>query len=198
MKNIGLIMAYKNDNSMGVLHHKPHFMHALQAFIDNKRINFLIVVAPPDIMDSVEKITYRITEKPLELVMGDDSYLIALYNAMQYMGTFASYMCKVMIHDGNRPYVTNALIENSMDILESYDAGVCALGAEGSDTLTPDNMDGVTLQSPHSFRYEALQEVFEDFDPAIDIYTDTIHMLWKKCAFMDVGVVRGDTKNIQV
>lgn len=144
---------------------KSILSYTVQLFCDNPYVDELIlVVAPVDeevlrpLADEAE------SRKPCRMIAGgatrqESSY----YGAMEAKGDI------VLIHDGARPFATQALIDRTIDAAMRYGAAVPLLAvtdtlktvSEGFITSTVDREAMRRSQTPQGFRSDILKKAHE-------------------------------------
>jgi len=113
----------------------------------------------------------------------------------------------VLIHDGARPLVENAVIERCMESVEKYQA--CVVGMPVKDTIkivdgeqfakeTPDRSSLWQVQTPQTFSYtlirEAYRKMLEQEDTAI---TDDA-MVVERMTSVPVKLIEGSYRNLKI
>ncbi|MBC2582529.1 2-C-methyl-D-erythritol 4-phosphate cytidylyltransferase [Clostridium sp. DJ247] len=142
---------------------KPMLYYTLSVFSNNSLIDGIILVCSENEVDFcrvhiVEK--YNIG-KVLSIVSGGKERQESVYNGLK-----AIKECDiVLIHDGARPFVTDALIEDGIKYAKIY--GACACGVTPKDTIkvkneqgfsctTPDRNTLFSVQTPQCFQYDLI------------------------------------------
>lgn len=116
------------------------------------------------------------------------------------------------IHDGARPFVTEALIEQLSALVQRH--GACAVAAPATDTVrlvdeagcaqeTPDRRFVRLMQTPQVFRYPQILEAYEallrDASAAATAITDDVQV-WQQYAPAPtpVRILDGDATNLKI
>ena len=113
----------------------------------------------------------------------------------------------IMIHDGARPFVTNAMILSSISAARRYKA--CTVGMPVKDTIkvvdaegfgidTPDRSSLYMIQTPQTFDRSVIQEAYSRMraDSKGNVTDDT--MLVEKYLDQKVKVIEGSYSNIKI
>ncbi|MDD4843310.1 MAG: 2-C-methyl-D-erythritol 4-phosphate cytidylyltransferase [Anaerotignum sp.] len=111
----------------------------------------------------------------------------------------------VLIHDGVRPFVTEEMINSSIDAALKY--GGCVLGVQAKDTLkicdqngfvleTPERSSIWHIQTPQTFRRECIDKAYEKAEQEGFLGTDDASVA--EFAGMKVKVIQGSYQNIKI
>lgn len=170
-KNYAVIVAAGKGKRVGAninkqfinIKDKPMLYYSLNVFSNNSLIDGIILVCSKEEVDFcrvniVEK--YNI-EKVISIVPGGKERQESVYNGLK-----AIKECDiVLIHDGARPFVTDALIEDGINYAKVH--GACACGVTPKDTIkvkneqgfssaTPDRNTLFSVQTPQCFQYDLI------------------------------------------
>jgi len=135
----------------------------LDAFIQSNCTSLLIVCSKNDLAD-IKALTKEY--KNLSYCIGGDTRVESVKN-----GLAAIKKCDiVVIHDGARPFVSPAVINNSIDSALKYGSGIVAFPTTDSirkvqdgeiiESIPRDNLYNV--QTPQSFRYDEIKAVYDN------------------------------------
>ncbi|MCW3781139.1 bifunctional 2-C-methyl-D-erythritol 4-phosphate cytidylyltransferase/2-C-methyl-D-erythritol 2,4-cyclodiphosphate synthase [Defluviimonas salinarum] len=164
----------------------------VEAFAGVGRI--VVVLHPDDMARGLAAFAGRVT-----LVAGGATRAQSVRNALESLDP--SRIDRVLIHDGARPFVSAALIENVLGALDTKPAAAPALavtdalwtGAEGRVTgIRP--RDGLfRAQTPQGFRFAEILAAHRAFpgDAADDVEVAL-------AAGLDVAIVEGEEENIKI
>ncbi len=185
---------------------KPIVAHTLQIFQDSPLVSGVILVIPED------EITYCRREvieryqlsKVLSVVSGGAERQQSVMNGLNALMDYAEDDDIVLIHDGVRPFIDQAMLQNSIELAAT---GVAALVAvQVKDTIkvvkncraiaTPERSSLWQAQTPQSFRFsqilrahrQAVSEAFEGTDDC---------SLVERCG-ESVVIVQGNYRNIKI
>jgi len=147
---------------------KPILTHTLDQFEACPLVRSILLVVSEEDMDYtlkeiVEKYKYR---KIAQIVPGGKQRQDSVKNGMDAL---AKVVDIVMIHDGVRPFVTRAMIEDSIHSAERFGAVVVAMPVK--DTIKMSNPDGTVLktldreslwqtQTPQTFQAKVIREAY--------------------------------------
>lgn len=125
-----------------------------------------------------------------------------------YQGLKAASDCDyVLIHDGARPFVTEQMIEDSIQAAREYQA--CVIGMPVKDTIkiadyegyaqeTPDRSHVWMIQTPQSFSYPLIKKAYEQVlqEQPAGITDDA--MVVEYCHLAKVKLIPGSYQNIKI
>jgi 2-C-methyl-D-erythritol 4-phosphate cytidylyltransferase len=111
----------------------------------------------------------------------------------------------VLIHDGVRPFVTEEMIDCSIDAARKYDG--CVLGVQAKDTLkicdqngfvleTPERSAMWHIQTPQTFSKECIEKAYEKAEQQGFLGTDDASVA--EFAGMKIKVIQGSYQNIKI
>ncbi len=111
----------------------------------------------------------------------------------------------VLIHDGVRPFVTEEMINSSIDAALEY--GGCVLGVQAKDTLkicdengfvleTPERSAMWHIQTPQTFCRECIVKAYEKAEQEGFLGTDDASVA--EFAGMKIKVIQGSYQNIKI
>lgn len=166
-------------------------------FKNDKRCTQIIVVC--DIQEFVEKVGLK--ENKLVLVKGGKSRQESVYNGLK-----AVINEVVLIHDGARPFVSNAILDRVVKTMESNDA--CCVMVKVKDTIkvVSDNVVVKTFdreslrqaQTPQAFKINKLFPCYVKANKEGFIGTDDCSILEKYALDTRITEVEGDYDNIKI
>ncbi len=204
MKNIALIVAGGNGLRMGDSQPKQYLQingvsilrRTIERFLSCPSIDAVKVVIAKEHED-----LYRSAILGLDLLpfaIGGDTRQESVFNGLKDLAKLNPQ--HVLIHDAARPFVTNEIIYNVINMLEIYKA--VDVGVTPKDTIKLNNSEISTLdrsklyctQTPQGFHFEtilSLHEHHQGFNA-----TDDITLALE--SGIKVGVASGDYKNIKI
>lgn len=131
---------------------KPLLWYSLQAFERNEIIDdIILVVGKGEVNYCTNEIVEKYNFGKVDIVVegGAERYL-SVWHALQVIGeqdmTIPNRDGYVFIHDGARPFVTEDIIKNTFDAVESYHA--CAAGMPVKDTIRVVDQEGMSRDTP--------------------------------------------------
>lgn len=147
-----------------ILGDKPVLAHTLKAFDSVASIDRIVIVTSPEELDYCRKDIvedYKI-EKAVDIVTGGEERQHSIFNGLKAL----KGECDIVItHDGARPFVTEKVIEKSIEEACIYGASACAVPVK--DTIkvsdsenfvidTPDRSRLFAVQTPQTFKFDIL------------------------------------------
>ena len=183
----------KIDKSLVKIHDKYMFQYILETLADNKNINSITMVVSKENKDEFAKIlTFFKLHKTIKLIVGDENFrIVSLDMALNVIKPKDDDV--VITLDGDRPFVTNKLVQESIDLAKNlgfssaslpvYDSVINFTSYQDRSTLT-------LLQTPQSFVYKYFNKEYNKNG------SDLIScMEWKLKA---ENLYHGDLKNFKI
>lgn len=113
----------------------------------------------------------------------------------------------VIIHDGARPFVTNHMILESIDV--AIKEGACTVGMPVKDTIkvvnefgygiqTPDRKTLWQIQTPQAFQVSIIKEAYRKMRMSKDENITDDTMLVERYLGIRTKVIEGDYKNVKI
>ncbi len=117
-------------------------------------------------------------------------------------------MCDyVMIHDGARPMVDEALLNRSLSAVREHKAVICAMPVkdtikkidkDGKVLETPDRAQLYQVQTPQTFQYDIIREAYEKMAEDIVRKVTDDAMVLEQYGSLPVYYAEGSYRNIKV
>lgn len=193
------------------INEKPLIYYALKAFEDSFTDEVVLVVSPGDIdyckAEIVDK--YGFT-KVKRIVEGGAERYDSVRLGLHAISEDTDY---VMIHDGARPFVTEDIMQRSVDAARDFRA--CVVGMPVKDTIkvsdengfakaTPDRKTLWMIQTPQTFEYSLIRTLYDKLEEdkeeikakGINITDDA--MVVETFSDVKVKLVEGSYNNIKV
>ena len=179
----------------------PVIIKTLQKFENNKSISNIILVTRDEDIFTIQMLCekYMIT-KLSDIVCGGKNRQESVLKGFARLPENAT---KVLIHDGARPFVSDAVIDSVIDGLNNYSAVTC--GVKVKDTIKRVSDNGVVEETLNRESLMAIQTpqgvaVCEYLKAAenVDISTFTDDTSIMEAAGHKVLIVEGDYKNIKI
>jgi 2-C-methyl-D-erythritol 4-phosphate cytidylyltransferase/2-C-methyl-D-erythritol 2,4-cyclodiphosphate synthase len=178
---------------------------SVAALAASDRINEIVIALPEDRLDSVAKSFNGITSKPLHFVAGGERRQDSVANAFAKTSAEAEV---IVIHDAARPFVTEAIINRTIDAAEVHGAAIAAIAvrdtvkqvghtsADGSRRInaTIPRDDVFLAQTPQAFRREVLERALTE-GAGVDA-TDEAGLVER--LGLPVHVVDGHASNLKI
>lgn len=169
---------------------KPILIHTLERFQEHKRIDSVYLVVGETQLITVSGLVeeYKLS-KVVRIVAGGDSAHSSIYNGLKAAvadGIVGDAV--VLIHDGVRPIVSEALITTNIKSVLEFGSGITSVPAyetvgisrDGSTIESvPERSEMYALQAPQSFRLERIYGVNEraEAEGKIGSFVDQAHMM---------------------
>lgn len=182
------------------VNNKPIMLYSVEKFLQNENIDDLIVVTKASEKQTIEEILSKAnTGKTIKIVEGGQTRQESVYNALK--NTLSDI---VIIHDGARPMIKGAYIDECLKAMQEFD-GV-SIAVKSKDTIKITDDYGVVLnttkrantwviQTPQCFNREVLLKAHGDQKDVLGI-TDDCMMLENEN--YKVKLIEGDYSNIKV
>ena len=148
--------------------HRPVLYYSLECFQKSPLIQDIILVTGEEMISYCKKEIverYNFTKVTKVIAGGKERY------DSVYQGLLACEDCDyVFIHDGARPFVTEAMLERG--VFGVQETGACAIGMPSKDTIkisdkegfvqsTPDRSRVWSVQTPQIFAYSLIRSAHE-------------------------------------
>jgi 2-C-methyl-D-erythritol 4-phosphate cytidylyltransferase len=199
----GKRMNSKVQKQFLLLQGKPLLYYSLRCFQECREIDRMILVTGENEIDYCrENIIhpYGLT-KVTDIVAGGKERYDSVEHGLQHVSEGI-----VMIHDGARPFVTETMIQNSLEAVKQ--TGACTVGVPVKDTIkvvrdgrsveTPDRTLLWQIQTPQTFQVDLMKQAYCRMrqDLATSITDDT--MLVERYCNTSVCMVEGSYCNIKI
>jgi 2-C-methyl-D-erythritol 4-phosphate cytidylyltransferase len=167
--------------------------YSIQTFIQEKKINEVILVVHSDWINVLKK------EYPkLKIVVGGDSRKESSYFGLKACNENTQ---KVLIHDGARPFVSSKIINDCILELENNSAVSTAIPIVDTVVEVDKNIIKSMLnrskiwaeQTPQGFDYKLILKAHENYH---DEVTDDIRLIFEKN--IKVKIIGGDANNFKI
>ena len=182
-------------NVMGI----PVIARTLLAFQRNRRVSEIVVVTRKEDIADIEKLAgeYMISKLSCVIQGGNDR----LSSVLCGLKALNEDTVGVMIHDGARPFVSDALITAMSYAALSNDCSVCAvsikdtLKEKGNVVKTHDRNKFVAVQTPQSLNFKKYKELLENCSDK-SLFTDDASVM--EAAGYNTVIIDGEEKNIKI
>ncbi len=182
---------------------KEIITYTIEKFYNDKNIDDIVVVVKEDEIEYFrENIIKKYNLENVKLSVGGKERQDSVYNGLKLLDKKCNI---VLVHDGARPFVSSATIENS--IKETIENKAVVVGVPVKDTIkvindnneivdTPNRSTLWAVQTPQTFDYEVLVKSYEDaFDN--DFYGTDDAMLVERMGYK-VKMLEGSYNNIKI
>lgn len=188
-----------------LLNNKEVLAHTLEVFNKSTLIDTIILVVSEE---EIEKVRVEIVEKYAlhkvkKIVAGGAERQDSVYNGLMATSEDTKY---VMIHDGARPFIKEAILKKALEVTLEKEATVVAVPVK--DTIkvvdckeskvidTPDRSTLWSIQTPQTFTKELLLKAYEYAKRESLVVTDDSMLV--EAYGKSVYIVEGDYTNIKI
>lgn len=180
--------------------------HTIEAFHRNDRIDEIAIVSRQDYVEDVEAMVRRNGYGKVRHVLcgGKERY----HSSLAALAAYESDADCLLFHDCVRPLVSQRIINDCLDALQTFDAVDVAVPA--TDTMIEVDENGNicripqrsmlrNVQTPQGFRRGTIRKAFDlalqdpDFQP-----TDDVSVVFRYLPDTPIKVIEGDTNNIKI
>ncbi len=182
---------------------KEILTHTVERFEAAEQIRDIVLVtgaeALQDVMSMAREYAWK---KVVSIVVGGKERQDSVYNGLQ---TVSADTDVVLIHDGVRPFVTEEILNRSIET--ALEMGGCVAGVPAKDTIkvcnaeqtaiaTPDRSTLWQVQTPQTFRKDLILQCYEKAKANDFTGTDDASLV-EYCGY-PVKVIMGDYRNIKI
>ena len=192
-----------------LIREKPVLYYSLKAFEDSVVDEIILVTSESDISYCKEEIVERYHFKQVkDVVAGGKERYHSVYNGLK-AAQGAEY---VLIHDGARPFVNDAIIERNLHMVKEFGAAVTGMPVK--DTIKVSDSEGYvqetprrdtiwTIQTPQTFRYDWIKSAYDTFFAKEEEYTKLYSvtddsMVAEIFGGLKVKLVEGSYNNVKI
>lgn len=191
---------------------KPIVIHTLETFLVNERIDYILIVTPKEwITHTNDIIENYINEQYIKKVFiceGGENRNDSVMKGIDFIEEKFSIKDEdiIITHDAVRPFVTNRIINENIDLAYKYHAVDTAI--KSSDTIVK-SLDNITLseipnrenmyqgQTPQTFNIKKLKYLYESLDTEMkNILTDAAKIFVINNE--KVYIAKGDVFNMKI
>lgn len=183
---------------------KPIIAYALEAFEKSPVDEVILVTGQGEEEycrnEIVNAYDFR---KVSKIVTGGKERCHSVFQGLQAI-TDSDY---VLIHDGARPFVTQEIIENTMETVKRTQA--CVVGVHAKDTIKITNQEGIITatpkrndvwmaQTPQAFSFGLIYQAYSRFMQREDILVTDDAMVVEEMCGQSVRLIEGSYQNIKI
>ena len=185
----------KTNKLLEKIHDKEIIKYTVESF-DLPEIDRIIIMANPMIIETLR--TFFTDNRKVKIVTGGTTRQQSVYN-----GLIAERCDYVLIHDGARPMISQAIIQNAIETVKLKKAltvmtktidTIKEVDETGKILRTIDRTRLYNTQTPQAFEYNLIKEVHEKLKG--QNFTDDAGMA--EHLGIDVYMIDGDYKNIKI
>ena len=188
-----------------LLNKKEVLAHTLEVFNKSTLIDAIILVVSKE---EIEKVKIEIVEKYAlhkvkKIVAGGAERQDSVYNGLMATSEDTKY---VMIHDGARPFIKEAVLKKALEVTLEKEATVVAVPVKDTIKIvdnkenkvidTPDRSTLWSIQTPQTFTKELLLKAYEYAKRESLVVTDDSMLV--EAYGKSVYIVEGDYTNIKI
>ena len=182
---------------------KEILTHTVEKFEKAEKIRDIILVTGEDSLQDVQEMAQEYGwEKIRSVVAGGKERQDSVWNGLQEVSEDTEI---VLIHDGVRPFVTEDILNGSIET--ALEMGGCVAGVPAKDTIkvcnreniavaTPDRSTLWQIQTPQTFRRERIIKAYEQAKADGFVGTDDASLA--EHSGYPVKVIMGSYRNIKI
>ena len=182
---------------------KEIIAYTIEKFYNNSNIDDIVVVVKEDEAEFFDKeIIEKYNFKNIKIAYGGKERQDSVYNGLKLLDEKCDV---VLIHDGARPFVSDKIIDNSIEKVKEHKAIV--VGVPVKDTIkvidndknivdTPNRSVLWAVQTPQTFSYKILIDAYKDAYKSGFYGTDDA-MLVERIGYK-VKMIEGSYNNIKI
>ena len=212
MKTTAIVLAAGSGKRMNSKVHKQYLLlkgrpvlyYSLKAFEDSPIDDIILVVGAGEIdfcrKEIVEQYGF---EKVRAIVEGGKERYHSVYEGLKAAGA-TDY---VLIHDGARPFVSQPIIERTLEAVCEYKA--CVVGMPVKDTIkivdedtfakeTPNRSTVWMVQTPQAFSYSLIYDAYTRMLADEDVAITDDAMVVERMTDYKVKLIEGSYQNIKI
>lgn len=182
---------------------KEILTHTVEVFEKADRIRDIVLVTGTDSLQDVQDMVREYGwQKVISVVAGGKERQDSVWNGLQAISEDTEI---VLIHDGVRPFVTEEILDLSIET--AVEMGGCVAGVPAKDTIkvcnseniavdTPDRSTLWQIQTPQTFRKELIVKAYEQAKAEGFVGTDDASLA--ENSGYSVKVIMGSYRNIKI
>ena len=181
---------------------KPIIYYTIKKFSDCKLIDEIILVLPKDEIEYCKKeVLEKYSLKVDKIIAGGKERQDSVYNGLKALKNSDI----VLIHDGARPYVSKQSINDLVECLKTYDAGLLMVPCKDTIKEVKEGIVVKTLkretlmqaQTPQVFKSEDIKVAYQKAKDEGYVATDD-SQLFERYIDKDIKAVLGDYSNLKI
>lgn len=212
MKTTAIVLAAGSGKRMNtdvhkqylLLKEKPVLYYSLKAFEDSGMDEIILVVGKGEVEYCRKEFVERYHFKKIHsIIEGGKERYHSVYEGLKA----AARTDYVFIHDGARPFVTQEIIERTMEAVLVHKA--CAVGMPVKDTIkiadgngytkeTPDRSTVWMVQTPQAFAYPLIYDAYTRMMVNEDAAITDDAMVAERMTDCKVKLIEGSYQNIKI
>lgn len=184
---------------------KSVVLRTIEKFVEAESIDEIVIVIIKEEEDYFRNnvLNYIETSKPVKLVYGGKERVHSCYNGIMATDEKAEV---VLVHDGVRPFVKTAEIDEV--VKATKESGAAVLAVKSKDTIkiapknviehTPDRENLYMIQTPQGFQKETLVAAYENLINSKSDFVPTDDSSVVENYGQKVHIVEGSYENIKI
>ena len=182
---------------------KEILAHSVEKFEEVEKIRDIVLVTGEDSLQDVREMAQEYGwKKIVSVVAGGKERQDSVWNGLQAVSDDTDI---VLIHDGVRPFVTEDILNHSIET--AVEMGGCVAGVPAKDTIkvcngeniavaTPDRSTLWQIQTPQTFRKDLIMQAYQKAKAEGFVGTDDASLAeYSGCP---VKVIMGSYRNIKI
>jgi len=180
--------------------------YTIEVFEKNKNIDEICIVSHRDYTEQFNEIVIKNNFKKVKkIISGGKERSDSSFNAIQ---AYKGIQCNLIFHDGVRPFITQKIINNTIEALKIYNAVDVAIPS--ADTIIEIDTNNIIKdipkranlrrgQTPQAFHRDTIEKAYKLFfqDKNKPPFTDDCGLV-RHYLHEDIFVVEGDETNIKI
>jgi len=188
------------DKVMATLGEEPLIMYAVRAFQQSDVIREIIIVTREDLIEKVTSLCAGFDKVRAVVKGGKDR----AESVQAGLNTLSKGIRLAAIHDGARPFISQAVIDRTVRAANTYGAAAPAIPVKdtikvskgGLVVATPDRNTLKAVQTPQVFDFDLLRAGLKKARETGAVITDDCSAV--ELLEMSVKLVEGDERNLKV
>ena len=182
---------------------KEVIAHIIDKFYNNENIGEIIIVVREDEKEFFqENVIDKYGYKNIKIAFGGKERQDSVYNGLKALDKNCEI---VLIHDGARPFVTDEIIEKSIECAQKYNCAIVGVPVKDTIKIVNENNDVCdtpsrnklwSIQTPQVFDYSLIMKAHEK--AKVDKYYGTDDSMLMEYLGYNVKVVEGSYNNIKI
>lgn len=182
---------------------KEVIAHTIDKFYNSENIGEIIIVVREDEKEFFqENVIDKYGYKNIKIAFGGKERQDSVYNGLKALDKNCEI---VLIHDGARPFVTDEIIEKSIECAQKYNCAIVGVPVKDTIKIVNENNDVCdtpsrnklwSIQTPQVFDYSLIMKAHEK--AKVDKYYGTDDSMLMEYLGYNVKVVEGSYNNIKI
>lgn len=154
------------------INNKPIICYTIEKFLNNSKIEKILVVCHKDYIDEVSsyKTNYNY-KKDILICEAGATGLESVANGIKFLSNICSDNDLILIHDAVRPFVDQNTIDNNIEIASKYGCAVAACSCAETLVFSNDNLLSTKkidrdhlkrILTPQTFKLGNLKDLYSD------------------------------------